>query len=577
MSHEMSRSHHWRLGFLLLLLLGALIARRWRQGLPPPVEGPPSALQSQGGRAISLVHAQSFRALEERERKADATIWRQELEAQRHEDVFQALWNSLNRSEEPLNALGEFDPGELRLGATNSVRTLLHGIRKITFADAVTNVGGGFLDASSWRSAIDAWRNDGWRLGRTRWNETAFRPSEPPLAATSTIAVSAELLNETRSQRAVVSGDLLVTWKVAASKTSTPIPNTISARNFECLVRSGPPVFQEIFQTELDPSSRSGFVDPMLLCDLRGDGVSQIILVGANKIFRREADSFSSGPLATLPEGRVFAALLADLNGDGHADLLLAGGPGMWLCANDGGGHFPGPGNWVWNSPEPLRHPQVITAGDIDRDGDLDLWVTQYKLPYQGGQFPTPYFDANDGFPSFLLRNDGSGGFTDITQASGLASKRWRRTYSASFVDLDGDGSLDLLNVSDFAGVDLYMNDQRGRFLDRTGKLGDARHLFGMAHAVGDLNSDERPDLFAMGMNSPMATRLDAMGLARSGLTGNPEKRAAMTYGNRLFLGSPEGLKMAPFADRLARTGWAWGVSLFDFNNDGLLDVANAS
>ena len=52
-----------------------------------------------------------------------------------------------------------------------------------------------------------------------------------------------------------------------------------------------------------------------------------------------------------------------------------------------------------------------MTAGDIDNDGDVDLWIGQYKISYVGGQMPTPYFDANDGFPAFLLVNDGSGKF----------------------------------------------------------------------------------------------------------------------------------------------------------------------
>jgi hypothetical protein len=48
------------------------------------------------------------------------------------------------------------------------------------------------------------------------------------------------------------------------------------------------------------------------------------------------------------------------------------------------------------------------------------------------------------------LLNDGHGNFTDATDAAGLGKKRWRRTYSASLADLDGDGHLDLLVVSDF-------------------------------------------------------------------------------------------------------------------------------
>jgi hypothetical protein len=114
--------------------------------------------------------------------------------------------------------------------------------------------------------------------------------------------------------------------------------------------------------------------------------------------------------------------------------------------------------------------------------------------------------------PAYLLRNDAAAGFTDVTDESGLAAKRWRRTYSASFVDVDGDGDLDLVNVSDFAGVDVFLNDGRGRFTDATMDLGDTRHLFGMAHALADLNGDGQVDLFAIGMDSPTAARMNALG-----------------------------------------------------------------
>ena len=67
------------------------------------------------------------------------------------------------------------------------------------------------------------------------------------------------------------------------------------------------------------------------------------------------------------------------------------------------------------------------------------------------GDIPTPYFDANDSFPSYLLLNDGSGQFENGIDRAGLSEKSHRRNFSASFVDIDDDGDLDLLMASDFA------------------------------------------------------------------------------------------------------------------------------
>ena len=49
----------------------------------------------------------------------------------------------------------------------------------------------------------------------------------------------------------------------------------------------------------------------------------------------------------------------------------------------------------------------IFVAGMLSTD--LDIWLTQYRGAYSGGQMPTPYYDANDGHPSYLLVNDGKG------------------------------------------------------------------------------------------------------------------------------------------------------------------------
>ena len=71
------------------------------------------------------------------------------------------------------------------------------------------------------------------------------------------------------------------------------------------------------------------------------------------------------------------------------------------------------------------------------------MLVAQYLPPYAHGQMPTPYYDANDGPPLYLLRNRGDGHFDDVTAGSGLEAKRGRRVFAASLVDLDEDGHLD--------------------------------------------------------------------------------------------------------------------------------------
>jgi hypothetical protein len=91
--------------------------------------------------------------------------------------------------------------------------------------------------------------------------------------------------------------------------------------------------------------------------------------------------------------------------------------------------------------------------------------------------------------PSYLLQNDGHANFADVTDAAGLGPKRWRRIYSASLADLNGDDHLDLVVVSDFAGLDIYQNDGSGHFKDVTRQSVAEPHGFGMAHALADFNA----------------------------------------------------------------------------------------
>jgi ASPIC and UnbV/FG-GAP-like repeat len=220
----------------------------------------------------------------------------------------------------------------------------------------------------------------------------------------------------------------------------------------------------------------------------------------------------------------------------------------------------------------------VLTCGDLDQDGDLDVFLGQYKQPYAGGQMPTPYYDANDGFPAYFLTNDGKGNFTDNTAAVGLDRKRLRRTYSASFVDLNADGHQDLLVVSDFAGLDVYRNDGLGRLIDVTRQWFSESHAFGMGHTLADFNADGKLDLLMIGMSSPTVDRLEHLDLWRPDAPENHSMRSKMNSGNRLYLAQTDGgFKETSLGSPLARSGWAWGSSAFDFDNDGYPDVYMAN
>jgi len=166
---------------------------------------------------------------------------------------------------------------------------------------------------------------------------------------------------------------------------------------------------------------------------------------------------------STFPPGGglTTAAAPGDFDGDGDLDLVLSNGPDSThaglptdadtLLVNDGSGSFVADAAFsaaAWNDPSTAS--QHVVAGDIDNDGDLDLFFSTSG--------PTP------GVENRLLRNDGGFAFTDVT-ATQLLPSPLTKSFEAAFLDVDADGYLDLLiagSGSSTPAPALYTNQGAG-------------------------------------------------------------------------------------------------------------------
>ena len=438
----------------------------------------------------------ALQALAEEQVRFDQTVFRHEVDAQAYESAFVALWDRL-RSTEAFKVLRQFPFVRLEFplpAEWKPVNLGVSGIRQATLnGEPISTDHAGYL------AQLNKLEAEGWRIIQTEWHHSEFRPGKNGLAPQSVVSFEIHSANSSTKRRAIIKGQLEVTWTPHKTNSGLRIPGTIKVQDAAITDYTGKPAFAELLQ--IDPKKVDAKlyprVSPVMVYDLNQDSLPEIILAGCNLVYWNQGGGkFQHKPMLKnpiMPLGE--AGILSDFNGDGHLDFVSTGKEDglLRLWTGNAVGQFTAKPSVCFHGK--YENPHTMTAADIDLDGDLDLFVGQWKQPYLRGSMPTPYYDANDGYPDTLLLNDGVGHFTDGTESTGLATKRNRRTYSASFADLDGDHDLDLFAVCDFSGIDLYSNDGQGKFTDVTDRWVKQRHGFGMSHTVNDFNGDGALDI----------------------------------------------------------------------------------
>ena len=307
--------------------------------------------------------------------------------------------------------------------------------------------------------------------------------------------------------------------------------------------------------------------------DFDGDGWTDLYLTsldGPGHLYRNRRGTFVDVThLAGLDRmtGLSNGAAWGDIDNDGRPDLYITtiGGTRYDLFHNRDGVHFDeeAVARGAALAQDRVHTGFTPTFGDIDNDGWLDLYVTEWS---------SAEWTANSGrSDQRLLRNLGAEGrpgvFEDVTDRFGLATELPTLPvlgFGARLVDLDGDGRADLVLASDFRTSRLFWNDG-DHFTDGTKAAGVGTDENGMGLAVDDYNGDGRPDVF---VTSIFGTTPPCEG----GYCGYA------ISGNRLYR-NDGGRHFTDVTDLagVRNGGWGWGAVFLDAANRGESDLVMAS
>ncbi len=203
--------------------------------------------------------------------------------------------------------------------------------------------------------------------------------------------------------------------------------------------------------------------------------------------------------------GNSGGAVLDDLDGDLDLDVVISSQAltgQLRTFSNDGSGRFTERTGEA--GLQDLFGGLNVNQADYDNDGDLDLLVLRGAWLGEEGRHPNS-----------LLRNNGDGRFSDVTEQAGLLS--FHPTQVGAWGDYDGDGWIDLFIGNEMVNPDqtlptafgqegatqfpphpcqLYRNRGDGRFEEVAGQVGLAARGYVKGAAWGDYDNDGRIDIY---------------------------------------------------------------------------------
>ena len=313
-----------------------------------------------------------------------------------------------------------------------------------------------------------------------------------------------------------------------------------------------------------------GWLDVFLLNGTRLGGLPPGA-TATNRLYRNNRDGTFTDvtrDAGLVRSGWANSVCIGDFDNDGNDDLFVTYWGQNVLYRNNGDGTFTDVTQDAGLAGFPDRWNAGATFIDYDRDGHLDLFVSNYvevdlarlPLPGQGNNCEwkgVPVFcgpRGMEGTKNYLYRNNGDGTFTDVSEEAGIHRPHGYYGMTALVTDVDEDGWPDIYVACDSTPSILYRNNGDGTFTDIAVESGVAysengREQAGMGLATGDYNGDGRLDI----VKTLFADEMPAL---------------YKNLGNTTFADMSVAAGLHEVTQHIQ-----WGAGLVDFDNDSWPDL----
>ena len=292
--------------------------------------------------------------------------------------------------------------------------------------------------------------------------------------------------------------------------------------------------FAEFDRESLIPHMLSTEGPALAVADVNHDGLEDIFLGSSRDkkaalFLQQSSGKFMRYVQPALELDSIYEdtdACFTDVNNDGHVDLVVASGgnefygdefhntPRVYL--NDGKANFTTLQNAFGNL---YLTASTVVAHDFTGDGFTDLFIGARTVPWEYGQTPR----------SYLLKNDQTGKFTDVTNLYAPELSLCGFVTQALWLDVDKDNDKDLLLTLEWGGIEAYV-DHKGKFTKKilTDKKGWWNSLLPC-----DVDNDGDIDFIAgnLGLNSRLRASIEQpLRLYFNDFDGNGKKEQVLTY-----------------------------------------------